>query len=195
MGMPAIARQRWTRAEVVALIDANPLLTPRYELVDGELLVTPGPADTHQRAVLQLVVALYPYVERTGVGELLFSPSDVQLETESLVQPDLYVMPLAEGRRVITERTTRELVLAVEIVSPSSGRHDRGSKRRLYQRHVPEYWIVDTEACLVERWRPSDERPEILHQSLEWHPVGADTAFVMELEPFFAKIFGEHQAG
>ncbi len=194
MGMPAIARQRWTRAEVVALIDANPLLTPRYELVDGELLVTPGPADIHQKAVLHLILALHPYLERTGAGELLLSPSDVQLEQESLVQPDVYVMPLAEGRRLITERTTKELVLAVEVLSPSSGRYDRGSKRRLYQRHVPEYWIFDLEARLVERWGPNDERPEVLHQSLEWHPLGADAAFVMDLAPFFSRIYGEHRS-
>lgn len=191
MGMPAITRQAWTRAEVLALIDANPLHTPRYELVDGDLLVTPGPAGIHQKAVVQIIVALYPFLERTGIGELLVSPSDVQLEAESLVQPDLYVVPPGEGRRLIAASTARELLLAIEVVSRSSGRHDRGKKRAFYQRNVPEYWIFDTEARFVERWRQNDEQSEILHNRLEWHPSGADAPFVMDLDRFFEKIFGE----
>lgn len=191
MGMPATTRQAWTRAEVLALIDANPLHTPRYELVDGELLVTPAPTGIHQKAVLQIIVALHPYLERTALGELLVSPSDVQLEPDSLVQPDLYVVPPLEGRRLITANTAKELLLAIEVVSPSSGRHDCGKKREFYQRTVPEYWIVDTEARCVERSRQSSEEFEIQHDCLEWHPLGADAPFVMKLDRFFAKIFGE----
>lgn len=191
MGMPASTGQAWTRAEVLALIDANPLHTPRYELVDGELLVTPGSAGIHQKAVLQIVVALHPFLERTGVGELFISPSDVQLEAESLVQPDLYVVPPREGKRLIRARTARDLLLAIEVVSPSSGRHDRGRKREFYQRNVPEYWIFDTEARLVERWRRNEALPERLRNRLEWHPAGTETAFVMDLERFFEKIFGD----
>ena len=191
MSMPAAASQAWTRTEVHALIDANPLHTPRYELVDGELLVTPGPAGIHQKAVLQVVMALNPYLERTGEGELLLSPSDVQLEHESLVQPDLYVVPPEEGRRLITANTAREVLLVIEVVSPSSARHDRGRKRAFYQRNVPEYWIVDVEARVVERWRRDDPRVEIVTDRLEWRPAGAGEQFVMNLPAVFTKIFGE----
>ena len=63
-------------------------------------------------------------------------------------------------------------LLAVEVLSPSTARADRTVKRRLYQRAgVPEYWIVDLEARLVERWRPADERPEVLTDTLTWRPV------------------------
>ena len=45
-------------------------------------------------------------------------------------------------------------------------------KRRRYQRAgIPEYWIVDPDARVVERWRPSDERPEVASEILEWRPV------------------------
>ena len=191
MGMPASTSQGWTRGEVLALIDANPLLTPRYELVDGELLVTPGPAALHQKAVLQLIVALHGFLERTGVGELLLSPSDVQLESDSLVQPDLYVVPPDEGRRLIGANTARVLLLAIEVLSPGSGRYDRGPKRAFYQRNVPEYWIVDTQTRLIERWRQADEQPEILRERLVWYPSGAETPFVLDLQRYFARIFGE----
>jgi Uma2 family endonuclease len=172
----------------MALIDANPLYTPRYELVDGELLVTPSPNRVHQRVVRELLRMLASYCERTGVGEALDSPFDVEVEDDTLTQPDVFVLPAAEAAR--SEMPALALLLAIEVVSPSSGRNDRGAKRTLYQRHVPEYWIVDPDSRLAERWRPNDERPEILRDRVEWQPEGADTPFVLELDPFFAKVFG-----
>ena len=190
-GSPAGAAHRWTAAEVRRLIAENPLLTPRYELVDGELLVTPSPAMPHQRAVRLLLLALSSYLERERVGEVFTSPFDIELEPESLVQTDVFVVPLHETRRLATEMPARELLVACEILSPSSGRYDRVKKRSLYQRHVPEYWIVDLDARLVERWRPGDERPEILTELLEWHPEGAAESFRLELPGFFADVFAE----
>jgi Uma2 family endonuclease len=196
MGMPAETMHRWTAREVRALIDAAPLATPRYELVDGELLVTPGPSMPHQNAVRQLLLALSPYLDRESAGVTVCSPSDVELEAEDLRQPDVYVMTASEWRRVIREgNPVRELLLAIEILSPSSGRHDRVKKRPGYQRHVPEYWIVDLDARLVERWRPGDERPEILTQRLEWQPAGARQSLAIDLPAFFAQARGETGAG
>jgi hypothetical protein len=63
------------------------------------------------------------------------------------------------------------LTLAVEVVSPSTMRVDRFVKRREYQtRGVPEYWIVDPTGRSVERWRPGDEEPDILFDTLAWQP-------------------------
>ena len=55
------------------------------------------------------------------------------------MRPDVGVVPTHEARRLLTEMPGRELLLAVEFISPSSARFDRGEKRKLYQRHVPEY--------------------------------------------------------
>jgi Uma2 family endonuclease len=176
MAMPAETARHWTAREVRELIAAAPLATPRYELVDGELLVTPGPSRFHQRAVVELIVALDAYLRVERVGRVLTSPSDVELEPEFITQPDVYVLPLAEWRRLAGDDTaTRELLLAIEVLSPSSSRHDRVRKRPLYQRHVPDYWIVDLDARLFERWTPGDERPEVITETLVWHPAGAAT--------------------
>jgi len=196
MAMPAplpspMERRRWTAAEVRRLIDENPLLAPRYELVDGELLVTPSPAWVHQRAVSILLGKLLVYLERQPVGRASTSPMDVELEPESLVQPDVFVLPVEESKRLIGKRIARVLMLAAEVLSPSSGRHDRVTKRPLFQRHVGEYWIVDLEARLFERWRPGDERPEILVNTIEWHPAGATEPFVLDLPRYFAEVFEE----
>jgi Uma2 family endonuclease len=190
MGMPAVER-RWTSREVRQLIAESPLATPRYELVDGELLVTPSPSWPHQRAVARILLALDEYLKRQTVGQAATSPFDVELAPESLVQPDVFVVPSHEARRLLTEMPARELLLAIEVLSPTSSRHDRVKKRPHYQRHVAEYWIVDLDARLVERWRPGDDRPEIVADMLEWAPTGSTKPLKLELAPYFAEVFGE----
>jgi Uma2 family endonuclease len=191
MVMPAINR-RWTASEVRQLIATNPLATPRYELVDGELLVTPSPTWPHQRAVQILMRELSMYLRAEPVGHVGDSPFDVEPEPELIVQPDVFVVPIAESRRLLHEMPARALLLAVEVLSPTSSRHDRVIKRPAYQRHVPEYWVVDLDARLVERWLPNDDRPALITETLAWRPAGASTSFALELPIYFAEIYLEH---
>ena len=189
MVMPAVDR-RWTAKEVRQLIADNPLKTPRYELVDGELLVTPSPGGLHQTAVLELAFALRLYLGDGAPARVLVSPSDVELEPEFLAQPDVFVIREQERKRARAARDNvwRELLLAIEVLSPSSSRHDRVVKRPKYQRHVPEYWIVDLDARLVERWRPGDSRPDILTDTMEWKVDGMAEAFRLDLPAYFARV-------
>jgi Uma2 family endonuclease len=77
----------------------------------------------------------------------------------------------------------------VEVASPSTARYDRGLKRRFYQRAgVPEYWIVDLDARIVERWRPGDARPEVLDGVLSWQPGPEAPALTIDLAAFFARV-------
>lgn len=187
MSMPAVKR-RWTAAEVRALVDENPLLTPRYELVDGELLVTPAPRIAHQEAAGVLLLLLTAYLDAEPVGHALVSPSDVELEPEFLTQPDVFVMPIEEWQRARHGRVVHKLLLATEILSPSSSGHDRVRKRPGYQRNVPEYWIVDLDARLIERWQPGDERPAIVTDVLTWSAPGATTPFRLDVPAYFARV-------
>ena len=189
MVMPAVNR-RWTARDVRALRESTPLATPRYELVDGELLVTPAPRLRHQEAVARLLVLLRAYLEVEPVGHALHSPADVKLEPEFLSQPDVFVMPADEWKRVRAERIVNKLLVAVEVLSQSSAGHDRVRKRPAYQRNVSEYWIVDLDARVVERWQPNDERPAILSETLEWLPTGAQAPFRIDLVDFFDRVFG-----
>ena len=191
MGMSAAKQRHWTRAEVLDLIERNPLQTPRYEVVDGELFVTPSPRPIHQIAVGQLLYALMAYCEETGIGEALTSPSDTELEPDTLVQPDVYVVPREEGMRMRTVSTGRRLLLAAEVLSPSSQRGDRGKKRLLYQRRVPLYWIVNLDGRIVESWHPDSLEPTIVRDRLEWHPAGASAPFALDRPAYFARVFGE----
>ena len=83
------------------------------------------------------------------------------------------------------------LLLAIEVLSPATAARDRGVKRRLYQRHSDEYWIVDLDARLIERWRPGDERPEILDGTLTWQPPGAGAPLTVDLPAFFREVCEE----
>lgn len=187
MGMPQ-ATQQWTAEMVRALPEDG----KRYECIDGELFVTPAPRLLHQRALTTLLLLLHVYVKRHQVGELLFSPADIEFDPRTLVQPDLFVAPFVGGRRPRNWPEIHELLLAVEVLSPSTARADRQVKRRKYQRQgVPEYWIVDLDARLVERWRPADERPEILELRLEWRPAGAPEPLAIELAAFFSEVLDE----
>ena len=193
MSMPAVQR-RWTAREVRELIDQNPLATPRYELVEGELLVTPSPSAVHQDAASLLVQLLNAYFKAVPIGHAYASPLDVDLEPELVVQPDVLAVPMREFQRLRRDRTNtpvRELLIAAEILSPSSGRFDRVKKRGPYQRHVSEYWIVDLDSRVFERWQPNDIRPDILSRELVWQPAEASQPFRLDLPRYFAEILDE----
>ena len=190
MGMPH-ATLRWTPEMVRALPDDG----NRYELIDGMLLVTPSPILLHQRAATLLWQALEQYVSRYGLGEVLTSPADLELEPETIVQPDVFVTPLVDGELPRRWTDVRGLLLAVEILSPGSRRHDRVTKRAFYARvEIPEYWIVDLEARTVERWRPDDEQPEHCTDRLTWQAAGAGEPLVLDLGAFFARVHGARRS-
>ena len=189
MSMPALRQHRWTIEEVERLIDEREGLTPRYELADGELLVTPAPSGRHQRIVFALAILVHEYVKRHGLGEVRLGPSMVSLTRTSRFEPDLFVVPSRDGRLPLADEPVTRLVLAVEVLSPSSSRHDRITKRRFFQTHdVPEYWVVDGETEAFEVWRPSDERAALVDDHLVWRPDTTIPPFELDVRQFFADI-------
>ena len=192
MVMPVVKKFGWTRDEVERLVDARDGLTPRYELVDGELLVTPAPTRRHQRIIGQLYALLRPYVMHHRLGELVLSPAEVNLTPESRFEPDLFVDPAVAGRLPRASDPVTQLLLAIEVLSPGSRRHDRITKRRFFQRNgVREYWIVDGDTEAFEIWHPADDRAALIDDELIWHPEGAGEPFVLDVKRFFADVADE----
>jgi Uma2 family endonuclease len=184
--MPNIA-ERWTAEQVRALPDDR----HRHEVVDGELLMTPAPSWRHQDAVMALHERLAPWLRTAAVGHAIVAPADVELDSHTLVEPDLFVVPLVHGRRPATWDEAGVLLLVVEVLSPSSARADRIVKLRRYRRAgVPEYWIVDVDGRVIERWRLGDERPEIVADRLQWSPDG-DTSFILDVAEYFRQVWDE----
>lgn len=156
----------------------------RYELLDGELIVTNAPVPRHQLLVLRISMALGQYVQATRVG-VLWPGGDVHFDRHNMLEPDVLV---ALGPEMIHLKTWRDLpdpALAVEVLSPSSARHDRGRKRERYMDRVAEYWIVDPDARLIEVWRPGDTRPEVVRDALTWQPVAEVPALVVRVPDLF----------
>lgn len=188
MSMAVINDQKhWTAADLRDVPDDR----SRYEIIDGELFVTPSPSLGHQKLSKRLLLVIDPYLEVHQIGEIIYAPAAVVLADDTVVEPDLFVLPLVEGRKPQSLEDVGRLLLVIEILSPSTARVDRTVKRRRYQREeVPEYWIVDGDARLIERWRPEDERPEVLTERMEWQPDAAFPALVIDLPVLFTNALG-----
>jgi len=161
--MPAQPTE-WTVDMVRALPDDG----NRYEVIEGELFVTPPPSVVHQCAVLELALLVGPYVRSHRVGEAVIAPVDlIVYGPRKFVQPDLFVVPLVNDAPMRSWTEVGRLLLTVEVLSPSTELTDRGRKRRVYkEKGVPEYWVIDTDARTVERYRPDDSF-DMLTESLE----------------------------
>jgi Uma2 family endonuclease len=154
----------------------------RYETVHGELLVTPAPRLAHQYVVTQLVLQLGPYLARHPVGQVLLAPADISWAPDVLVQPDVFVVAIDEARSLDWQQM-KTLLLAVEVLSPSTSRYDRFTKRRAYQEYqVPWYWMLDIDERAAEVWTPQATFPVIERRRLEWQPAGAKEPLVIPLE-------------
>ena len=175
----------WT----VSMLETLPDDGQRYEIIDGALYVTPSPRVRHQQVVTNLAAILQPYVARAGGAMALVSPADVRKGGDTSVQPDLFVVRLTDDGRVVVPINVRDLLLAIEVLSDRTARTDRQDKRWLYQGEaVAEYWIVDADAWVIERWRPGDDRPEVLSEEIRWRCAGATETLVIALPELFAAL-------
>lgn len=131
----------------------------RYELIDGEaILMAPAPVVAHQRMTGAIHLGLgFSLMEKRRSGEcsceIFEAPIDVLLAPDSVVQPDVVLVcnpaKLANGKHVDGPPD-----LAVEVVSPSTGRMDRQVKRDLYERcGVLHYWLADPVTLTLEWYR------------------------------------------
>jgi Uma2 family endonuclease len=189
MAMPAQPME-WTVEMVHALPDDG----KRYEVIDGELFVTPAPSLVHQRAVRELLYVIGPYATAHGIGDALMAPADIVYGPRKMVQPDLFVVPFVGGAPPRAWTEVGHLILAVEVLSPSTSRVDRGKKRDLYrEKGVPQYWIVDIDSRTIDRWRPDDMTPETRTDLLAWQPDQSVEPLVIDVAGYFARVHGEAQ--
>jgi len=115
----------------------------RYEIIEGDLHVSPSPVTIHQRISMFLSARLYDHCEDNRLGEVIAAPMDVVFSRHSVVQPDLIFIS-NERAGIVTEKNIQGSPdLIVEILSDDR-EHDLETKRRLYARqNVTEYWVVD----------------------------------------------------
>jgi Uma2 family endonuclease len=184
MVMPA-STQEWTADMARALPDDG----KRYEVLDGELFVTPTPSLVHQWALLDLLRGIDAYVQREQLGRTLLSPADIEYSPRRLVQPDLFVVPFLPGHPPGDWREVRDLLLVVEVLSPGTAYADRHRKRHLYlDEGVPDYWIVDLDAQLIERWQQGEDRPHMCEDQIVWQPRADREPLTIALSPLFRAL-------
>jgi len=173
MGM-VVESHAWTLEDLHSLPDDG----NKYELVRGELFVTPAPAPSHEVLLARLTVLLTPFVGEHGLG-LVFHPRAVVQFEDSEVEPDLMVRQVPD--KEVAWRDVPVPILVVEVASRTTHRRDRNQKRQLYlDAGVAEYWIVDRSARTVTVVRPG-EPDRAIHDVLEWRPAGAAAALRIPL--------------
>ncbi len=123
----------------------------QYQVLDGELFMTPAPITKHQRVLLKICGCLSEYVSRENAGEIYIAPCDVVLSDENIVQPDLLFIT-KENLHLIKEKNIQGAPdMVVEILSESTEKLDRVYKKNLYEKFgVKEYWLVDIQNDAVE---------------------------------------------
>jgi Uma2 family endonuclease len=187
VGMPLTSRAEWTADMARALPDDG----NRYEVLDGELFVTPAPSADHQELIAVLRDTLSAYVRGHSLGHLFFSPADIEFSAKRLLQPDLFVAPLVNGQRPRNWTQISSLVLAVEVLSPSTEFADRNRKRHIYMdSDVAEYWIVSPAARVIERFRKGERTSEVAAEVLEWQPAATIPPLTVDVVAYFDSVLG-----
>jgi len=188
MGMPA-TQGNWT----VEMLDALPDDGQRYEIIDGELHVTPAPTNLHQLVAGEFYARLRAYLRPSKVARAMFSPADVRRgdRARNRVQPDVFAVRLTPDGHPAYPYDLSDLLLAIEVASPSNPLLDYQVKRKLYLSNgVPAYWIVNIETRLVSRWLAPDDPGEEFSHSITWHPAGMTTPLVIDLHELFDDALG-----
>jgi Uma2 family endonuclease len=171
----------WT----IERLDRLPEDGNRYEVLDGELLVTPPPSEEHQEIIDWLAEKLIPFVTATGVGRVRF-PRSVVIITGSQLEPDMMVRPIAPHRGW---KNAPLPILVVEVLSKSTRTRDLSQKRDFYtSKGIPEYWAIDCEGRAVIRFTQGSS--EVITDILRWSPTRGPA-----LEIDVAAMLAETQRG
>jgi Uma2 family endonuclease len=146
-------------------LDAMPDDGQRYELLQGELIVSPAPGGVHQEILGELFGLLRDVVRREKSGKVIFAPFDVQLSPNDVVQPDLFYFRNSQSDNYTNRRFSGAPAFIIEVVSPSSGTYDHVRKAALYVNSgVEEYWVVDpaSRRMLVHDHSSGEPSPRII---------------------------------
>ena len=128
----------------IADLDAIPDDGRRYELIDGEIIVAAAPTWQHQLASRAIFRLLDAWVQQHASGEVMYAPFDIVLDTEIVVEPDIFFLSTAHLINLREGRYYGTPDLAVEVVSPTSQGYDAVTKMFRYaQAGIPEYRLVD----------------------------------------------------
>lgn len=126
----------------------------RYEIIDGELFVSPAPIPKHQTFVTNLTYYLVEYAKKHRLGKVYVAPVDVVFSQFDVVEPDLIYISKSRASIMTRANVQGAPDLVVEVLSESTQKTDQTTKLKLYARFgVAEYWMIDPETCSAEIYR------------------------------------------
>jgi Uma2 family endonuclease len=138
--MSSVLTEPFTAAEYYEMPEGG----PRFQLIEGELCMSPSPTRQHQKLITNLVLALGNHVRDHDLGEVYVSPFDVELDVHNVYQPDLSFFSHERERHLTKQGASGPPDFVIEILSPKTAKFDRQQKLHNYARAgVREYWIVD----------------------------------------------------
>ena len=177
---PPPERSIWTVDDLEQLPDDG----NRYEILHGELLVTPLPSNGHQGVAARLMGHLMRWRDARADWAIR-SPGGVYVSPTNWFEPDIAVYVVSEFSR----QPWRDLpppLLVVEVLSPSTRTRDRHGKRPVYlSSGVQEVWLVDDDARIIERWTSASEFPETMRETFTWAPDAAYPPMVLTADELF----------
>jgi len=172
----AIESRIWTLEELHALPeDGN-----KYELLHGELLVTPAPTDGHETIAARLTRQLDPFVAAQGLGYVYRPRAVMRVGRDTELEPDLMIRQPHPDIGGGSWDTAPLPILVVEILSRGTRAIDLGRKRVFYlSAGVAEYWVVDGDARTITVHRQGVDAI-VATSSFEWNPPGSTTSLVVD---------------
>ena len=159
--MPQATARQLTKYDYWELPEAG----PRYQLINGDLFMAPGPNRFHQDISRTIQFEMMKYLETQPGGIVYNAPFDVVLTDTNVFQPDLAFFS-EQRRRFLSEKGAEGPPdLVVEILSPKTARLDLDQKRVVYARTgVDELWIIDPEGEEVRVYllREDSDLPKVI---------------------------------
>jgi len=176
-------KKRYTYEDYAKLPEGAP-----YQLIGGELIMTPAPTPYHQRISSKLGYFLCDFIFKRNLGEVFNAPIDVYFEETETYQPDIIF--ISKERLDIIKETKIEGApdLVIEILSPATAYYDLRKKFKIYEKHgVKEYWIVDPEEKSIEIYQNQEGKFKLIQMAKEKDTVNSSLFkdFELNLEKIF----------
>ncbi len=176
--------EKKTIADYEALPEGSP-----YQLIEGELIMSPAPGFEHFRSSKRVFVRLYRLIEDAGKGEVIYAPVDLYLDEENVYQPDIMVVLKGSKAKITSKGVYGPPDVVVEILSPSTAYYDLRVKKKVYERAgVREYWIVDPIERSLEIYTNSEEGFKLTSRVVE---KGKVVSKVLDIDLDLEEVFKE----
>jgi Uma2 family endonuclease len=184
--MQSSARRTYTYTDYEKLPEG-----PAWQLIDGDLVMTPAPTPFHQEVLLRMCTALREHALHRKLGLVFLAPIDVYLSDTETYQPDIIFISQARRSIVGEKKIEGAPDVVVEILSPGSGYYDLVHKKTTYRTSgVKEYWIIDPLEKTVEVFENTGDEFRRICSTRERGPAasGILRGFSIEAEALFAPI-------